>query len=46
MTAQAAADTKEEAEALVAAIQTRRIIKCRRVYERHTEGGECPSCGL
>lgn len=36
----------KDANALAAAIHTRRVIKCRRVYERHTEGGNCPSCGL
>lgn len=36
----------DQAEALVAAIHTRRLIMCRRVHERHIDGGECPSCGL
>ena len=34
-----------DAEALAQAILTRRRIKCR-VNENHTDGGECPSCGL
>ncbi|MDN4644962.1 hypothetical protein [Arthrobacter sp. PsM3] len=31
---------------LVAAIHTRRLIRCRRVDKVHVEGGACPSCGL
>lgn len=39
-------DTNTDAEELLAAIQTRRVIKCKRVNERHVEGGNCPGCGL
>lgn len=44
MNASPAATADTDAEALVAAIQTRRRIKCERVQEHHTDGG-CQNCG-